>query len=129
MFIILVAAGLLAGAVKALHEAGLWNQLQTVVFDLSHVLPVDTPLGVILSGMFGYNDTPTVSELLAWVLYLLPALFLFCAAASLPPALRAHFALPLKSPFTNLKKITDGKTFPVQVVRSGLAAVHAGGMR
>jgi high-affinity iron transporter len=77
MFIILVAAGLLAGAVKALHEAGVWNQLQTVVFDLSHVLPIDTPLGVILSGMFGYNDTPTVSELLAWVLYLLPALFLF----------------------------------------------------
>lgn len=77
MFIILVAAGLLAGAVKALHEAGLWNQLQTVVIDLSRVLPVDTPLGVILSGMFGYDDTPTVSELLAWVLYLLPALFLF----------------------------------------------------
>lgn len=77
MFIILVAAGLLAGAIKALHEAGVWNQLQTVVFDLSHVLPIDTPLGVILSGMFGYNDTPTVSELLAWVLYLLPALFLF----------------------------------------------------
>jgi high-affinity iron transporter len=86
MFIILVAAGLLAGAVKALHEAGVWNQLQTVVFDLSHVLPIDTPLGVILSGMFGYNDTPTVSELLAWVLYLLPALFCSCAAASLPPA-------------------------------------------
>ncbi|WP_374556882.1 iron uptake transporter permease EfeU [Aquitalea pelogenes] len=77
MFIILVAAGLLAGAVKALHEAGLWNQLQTVVIDLSRVLPVDTPLGVILSGMFGYDDTPTVSELLAWLLYLLPALFLF----------------------------------------------------
>jgi high-affinity iron transporter len=90
MFIILVAAGLLAGAVKALHEAGVWNQLQTVVFDLSHVLPIDTPLGVILSGMFGYNDTPTVSELLAWVLYLLPALFLFmrgskpAASASVP---------------------------------------------
>lgn len=77
MFIILVAAGLLAGAVKALHEAGLWNLLQAVVIDLSRVLPVDTPLGVILSGMFGYDDTPTVSELLAWVLYLLPALFLF----------------------------------------------------
>ena len=77
LFIILVAAGLLAGAVKALHEAGLWNQLQAVVMDLSRVLPVDTPLGVILSGMFGYDDTPTVSELLAWVLYLLPALFLF----------------------------------------------------
>jgi high-affinity iron transporter len=99
MFIILVAAGLLAGAVKALHEAGLWNQLQTVVIDLSRVLPVDTPLGVILSGMFGYNDTPTVSELLAWVLYLLPALFLFMRDGK--PAASASSALhsPLKSPF------------------------------
>jgi high-affinity iron transporter len=77
LFIIFVAAGLLAGAIKALHEAGLWNQLQTVVFDLSHVLPIDTPLGVILAGMFGYNDTPTVSEVLAWLLFLIPALFLF----------------------------------------------------
>ncbi|RQO76383.1 iron transporter [Aquitalea sp. FJL05] len=77
LFIIFVAAGLLAGAIKALHEAGLWNQLQTVVFDLSHVLPIDTPLGVILAGMFGYNDTPTISEVLAWLLFLIPALFLF----------------------------------------------------
>jgi hypothetical protein len=101
MFIILVAAGLLAGAVKALHEAGVWNQLQTVVFDLSHVLPIDTPLGVILSGMFGYNDTPTVSELLAWVLYLLPALFLFMRGSKPAASASCRHALPLKSPLTN----------------------------
>lgn len=77
VFIIFVAAGLLAGAVKAFHEAGVWNQLQTVVFDWSRSLPADTPFGVILSGLFGYNDTPTQSEVLAWLVFLLPTLWLF----------------------------------------------------
>ena len=33
IFILFVAAGLLAGALKAFHEAGLWNQLQSVAFN------------------------------------------------------------------------------------------------
>ena len=35
VFIIFVAAGLLAGALRAFHEAGLWNGLQGTAFDLS----------------------------------------------------------------------------------------------
>ncbi|PHM05596.1 FTR1 family protein, partial [Nostoc sp. 'Peltigera malacea cyanobiont' DB3992] len=38
-FIILVAAGLLASGVRAFHEAGVWNLLQTVVFDASGYFP------------------------------------------------------------------------------------------
>ncbi|MBZ4138546.1 FTR1 family protein, partial [Escherichia fergusonii] len=40
LFILVVAAGILAGSLRHLHEAGVWNSLQTVVFDLSNVLPV-----------------------------------------------------------------------------------------
>lgn len=80
IFIVFVAAGLLAGAVKAFHEAGLWNGLQGIAFNLQHTLPSDSPLGVILGGMFGYQDAPTVGELLAWVLFLIPALYLFLAS-------------------------------------------------
>ncbi|WP_036386599.1 iron uptake transporter permease EfeU [Microvirgula aerodenitrificans] len=91
VFILFVAAGLLAGAVKALHEAGVWNQLQTVVFDLSLALPADSPFGVILAGLFGYNDTPTVGEALAWLLFLLPSLYLFLAGRGQPAlAPRTH---------------------------------------
>lgn len=82
VFILFVAAGLLAGAVKALHEAGVWNLLQTVVFDWSRSLPADAPLGVILSGLFGYNDTPTQSEALAWLLFIVPSLWFFVAGKS-----------------------------------------------
>ncbi len=76
-FIIFVAAGLLAGAVRAFHEAGLWNGLQERAFDLSGVLPADGVLGTLLSGLFGYQDQPTVGELLVYVAFLIPALFLF----------------------------------------------------
>ena len=69
IFILVVAAGLLAGAVRRLHEAGVWNQLQQVVFDSSAVLPEDSPLGVILGGLLGYMHAPVAGEVLAWALY------------------------------------------------------------
>ncbi|PYE90528.1 iron uptake transporter permease EfeU [Phyllobacterium leguminum] len=85
VFILFVAAGILANSVKALHEAGLWNHLQTVVFDMSNLLPLDSPLGSLLSGMFGYIDTPTVSELTAYVAFIIPALVFFLAPPSGAP--------------------------------------------
>ncbi len=77
VFLIVVAAGLLAGSLRALHEAGVWNRLQTVVFDISHILHEDSPLGVLLGGFFGYTDHPTEGEVLVWLLYLVPVMFLF----------------------------------------------------
>lgn len=73
-FIIIVAAGLLASSLRALHEAGIWNQLQTVVFDWSQALSTHSILGVFLSGVLGYNDRPTIGEVLIWLIYLVPAL-------------------------------------------------------
>lgn len=77
VFILFVAAGLLAGSVRALHEAGIWNGLQTVAFDLSGVLPSDGLLGSVLAGLLGYHDTPTVGEVVAYFALLLPALAFF----------------------------------------------------
>ena len=78
-FIILVAAGLLAGAVRALHEAGVWNGLQEIVFDLSNILPTQGLIGSLLAGFFGYNEAPTVGEVIAYLGYLIPVMLLFFA--------------------------------------------------
>ena len=68
VFILFVAAGLLAGALRAFHEAGLWNGLQAQ--------PPSTPavgcrrtvvLGTLLEGVFGYQAAPTVGEALVYV--------------------------------------------------------------
>jgi high-affinity iron transporter len=91
IFILFVAAGLLAGSVRSLHEAGLWNGLQTIAFDLSLILPADGVLGTLLAGMFGYQEAPTVGEVLAYLMFLLPALLLFMMPArAMPPSSKAH---------------------------------------
>lgn len=86
VFILIVAAGILAGTLRHLHEAGVWNYLQTTVFDLSDVMPANSPLGVMLSGLFGYMDTPTVGEVAVYVVFL---------AASLTAFLRPTDARPM----------------------------------
>ena len=79
-------AGLLAGSVRSLHEAGLWNGLQQVMFDWSHVLPQDSPLGTFLAGILGYQDMPTASEVIVYVVFLAGALPIFVRGAPALPA-------------------------------------------
>jgi high-affinity iron transporter len=86
VFILIVAAGLLAGSVRSLHEAGLWNGLQQVVFDWSHVLPQDSPLGAFLAGILGYQDMPTASEVIVYLGFLIVTLPLFFHGAPAAPA-------------------------------------------
>ena len=77
VLLIFVAAGLLAGAFRALHEAGVWNIGQTIVFDSSHILHNDSVMGVLMGGFFGYTDHPVVSDLVLYVVYLVTVLYLF----------------------------------------------------
>ncbi len=77
LFILFVAAGLAAGAIRAFHEAGLWNYLQDIAFNFTDVLSTHSLLGTLLEGIFGYQETPTVSEVLVYFLYLIPALIFF----------------------------------------------------
>lgn len=90
-FLIFVAAGLLAGSLRALHEAGVWNSLQKIVFDSSAYLHEDSPLGVVLGGFFGYTDHPTQGEVLVWLLYLIPVMVWFW---------RGSAGRPIQSPAT-----------------------------
>ncbi|MCB6185192.1 FTR1 family protein [Leeia sp. TBRC 13508] len=88
IFILFVAAGLFSGAIRALHEAGIWNHLQTIAFDLTQTLPEGSPVGVVLGGIFGYHDAPAIGEVLAWFIYLIPAVFLFLAGSKPASAAR-----------------------------------------
>jgi high-affinity iron transporter len=87
VFIVFVAAGLLASGLRSLHEAGVWDGLQATAFDLSNVLPNDSVLGTLLAGLFGYNDTPAVGEVGIYLIYLIPTLVLFAAATPRPAAM------------------------------------------
>jgi high-affinity iron transporter len=84
LFILLVAAGLLAGVLRKLHEGGVWNHLQAVVFDMSDTLPMDSPVGAVLSGLLGYQAAPVVGEVVVYLAFLAVALFLFLRSAPAP---------------------------------------------
>ncbi|XAH21690.1 iron uptake transporter permease EfeU [Xylophilus sp. GW821-FHT01B05] len=91
LFILLVAAGLLAGVLRKLHEAGVWNHLQQVVFDMSEALPMDSPVGAVLSGLLGYQAAPVLGEVIAYLVFLALALFCFLRpTASASPRAAAH---------------------------------------
>ncbi|CAG9295833.1 iron uptake transporter permease EfeU [Celerinatantimonas diazotrophica] len=77
LFILFVAAGLAAGAIRAFHEAGLWNHLQALAFNSSEWLSTQSLLGTLLESLLGYQQTPSQSEVLIYVLYLIPALTWF----------------------------------------------------
>lgn len=84
LFILLVAAGLAAGAIRAFHEAGLWNHFQDVAFDFSNTLSTHTLFGTLLEGIFGYQEAPSVSEVAVYFIYLIPALVLFALPSRAP---------------------------------------------
>ncbi|WP_075181081.1 iron uptake transporter permease EfeU [Pantoea sp. 1.19] len=77
LVMLFVAAGLAASAIRAFHEAGWWNHGQGIAFDLSGVLTTHSLTGTLLEALLGYQEAPSVSEVAAWLLYLLPALCLF----------------------------------------------------
>lgn len=87
LFILFVAAGLASGALRSLHEAGLWNALQTPAWDLAQVLPGSSVLGSVLSALLGYHERPAVGEVLVWALFL---------GVTLPLFLRAPRPLPVQ---------------------------------
>lgn len=79
VFILVVAAGILASSLRSLHEAGLWNHLQTTAFDLSGVLPTDSGIGTVLAGILGYSDRPAIGEVLIYLVFLAATLWPFLA--------------------------------------------------
>ncbi len=86
LFILFVAAGLAAGAIRAFHEAGLWNHFQDIAFDFSSTLSTHSLFGTLLEGILGYQEAPTVSEVAVYFLYLIPALIFFFLPQRAEPA-------------------------------------------
>jgi high-affinity iron transporter len=75
-----VAAGLCASAIHEFGEGGLIAS-GPPIWDLGGVLSESSPLGAVLSGVFGYRAAPTALEVAAYVAYLLPVAAAFVLTA------------------------------------------------
>ena len=76
LVLVLVAAGLVASAAHTAHEAGWLNTGQAQALDLSWLVVPGTWTASLLTGMLGLQPQPTVVEVIAYLVYLVPmALF------------------------------------------------------
>ena len=96
--LILVAGGVLAYGVHDLQEAGDLPGLNNLAFDVSNAVPPDSWYGTLLKGIFNFSPATTWLEAAAWLLYVIPVMFLFFrpAKATAPqPAAPARSATPV----------------------------------
>ncbi len=75
--LILVAGGVLAYGVHDLQEAGDLPGLNNLAFDVSDAVPPDSWYGTLLKGIFNFSPATTWLEAAAWLLYVVPVMFLF----------------------------------------------------
>ena len=72
--LVLVAAGLVAGAIHTAHEASWLNHLQQPAVDLSWLIHPGSVGSSLFTGMLGLQPHPTVGEIGGWLIYAVPML-------------------------------------------------------
>jgi high-affinity iron transporter len=69
ILLILFAAGLLAHGVHEFNELGWIPPIIEHVWDLNPILAEDSVIGMLLKALFGYNGNPSLTEVIAYVMY------------------------------------------------------------
>jgi high-affinity iron transporter len=69
--LILFAAGLVAHGVHEFNEVGWIPSIVEPVWDTNHILDEKSGLGELLKALFGYNGNPSLTEVIAYVLFII----------------------------------------------------------
>ena len=84
VFLVVVAAGILAYGIHDLQEAGVLPGLNTLAFDVSAVIAPGSAVATVLKGIFNFTPATTVLQAVAWAAYLAVVLPLFLRRPSTP---------------------------------------------
>lgn len=69
VMLVLFAAGLFAHGVHEFTEVGWIPSIVDRVWDFTSFISEDSTLGQLLGALFGYNPSPTLSEMIAYITY------------------------------------------------------------
>ncbi len=77
IFLVLVAGGVLAYGVHDLQEAGFLPGLNSLAFDVSHIISANSPVEVLLKGVFNFSPQTTWLQAIVWAVYVVSVLTIF----------------------------------------------------
>ena len=77
LFLIVIAAGVLAYGVHDLQEAGILAGLDTLAFDVSATIPPSSWYATLLKGVVNFSPATTWLQAVVWVAYLVPVLTVY----------------------------------------------------
>ncbi|HEY5183592.1 MAG TPA: iron uptake transporter permease EfeU [Actinomycetes bacterium] len=84
VLLIFVAAGVLAYGVHDLQEGGVLPGADSLAFDVTAQVPPGSWYGTLLRGIFNFSPQTTWLQLVVWVGYVVPVLYLFLRPARTP---------------------------------------------
>ncbi|BBZ31106.1 hypothetical protein MMAD_54010 [Mycolicibacterium madagascariense] len=109
VFLVFIAAGLVASSLRTAHEAGWIEVGQARTFDFSSWMPTQSFLGAIVTGMFGIPADPRLIEVIGWLLYAIPVLVVFLWPARWAPGSTAK------------RRLTWGVAAGLAIIAAGMA--------
>ncbi|MCZ4552629.1 FTR1 family protein [Gordonia rubripertincta] len=86
VFLVFVAAGMLAYAIRALQTVGWLPGLSNTAFDLTSWYDQSSWYGTILAGIFNFRPDPTVLQVVGWATYLIVVMTAFLWPRRTKPA-------------------------------------------
>ncbi|HWH25872.1 MAG TPA: iron uptake transporter permease EfeU [Pseudolysinimonas sp.] len=81
VFLVVVAAGVLAYGIGDLREAGVFPFGSTIAFSLASAIPATSWYGGLLAGIFNFTPEPTWAQVAAWIAYVVITLACFLRAS------------------------------------------------
>src|SRR3954467_2806633 len=94
VLLIFVAAGIFKYGIHDFQEAGVLPVLSTPAFDISGWLDPNAWYGAVVAGLFNITPQPSVLEMVAYVVYLVPILVVFLWPARKRPTAPAPAPAP-----------------------------------
>ncbi|MDJ0394036.1 FTR1 family protein [Rhodococcus sp. G-MC3] len=84
IFLIVVAAGILAYGIRALQIGGWLPGGSAVAFDITAHYDASSWYGTVLAGIFNFRPEPTYLQVIGWTAYIVIVLFLFLRPVRVP---------------------------------------------